>query len=198
MKKLMLFFAIIFAFLAPNIFAQNVGVGIDVNFWMQHDMNGISGNIDDGISLTAFVMFRLDELIELTPLVEVYLRDECLLEGQTLNIGGGSGLYFHLLRGDVVELSAGPKLMFFWYGKPETLVADSFTDFMIRASMPVILDLKLSRNFIIRLTLDLIGAYFRDTVYDDGTYHRETVFNLVSFAQGNILDSLHLGLCFMF
>lgn len=191
---------LVFVLAVTCVQAADFGIGFDVlTSFSDYDEYGSKAKYRY-LSFAPTMIVRLSDLLEVSPFLRLVYEIEddpdnimgLYEDAKTLYFGGGSGLYFHFVRGKVVEVSTGPRLEILFAPKPSGSsysAYDSYTSIDVDVWLPVQFDIKFSRNLFLRTRIETFG--FNLSVQsakisgdkENYSYIRFASFNTRSFTQ---------------
>jgi len=152
MKKVILILAVL-VFSSGFLWADGFGLDSRITF----DSNNETNLISTSISLRPYFSIMLDDATELTPFL-LFSMDYSRTSGTVddrYSIGGGTGVYFHFVQGKIIDLSTGANLSAAYTWHP-----DLYFGIDLNVGVPVVLDIKLSESFLIRISLTIAQLSF--------------------------------------
>lgn len=166
-----------FAELSMGVDVQNLrSVSSTLTIMNDSEQENISRN--NSFILSPRIGISSSELLEISPFLNFGISktaqiqktddDETESSLTQVSIGGGCGVYFHLVRKELIHLSIGPKLQFNFAFEPVEVEADStvespydfYANYSFGAALPVNLDVRLADHFGLRLSADLVSLTY--------------------------------------
>ena len=172
MKKIL----ILVLFLVPCcvLMGLDVGFGVDALFSTESETWNDDTSTETDLSLYPHAILRLTPELELNPFVIIGIHKETTPTFEDwisqYSFGGGAGLYYHFIQAGSFSLAVGPKARAIYYLEPTGESApgySSYLELLFRVSLPVYLDIQLTKNLYLRSGLEILGfelyTFSRDT-----------------------------------
>jgi hypothetical protein len=174
MKKLLILLLVLLPCL--HAFTLDLGFAADVYFNMttaRQDANRASAY---DLAFTPAVVLMMSPKLELRPFLVLGMHRESDPNGISggaiapdlgqFHMGLGSGLYYHFIQKEILEMSVGPKLSLLFLFKPTGTSApayDSYFGITLDLALPINLDFHLTKNLTLRTGIEIPGLRYQNT-----------------------------------
>ena len=176
MKKVFVFVLLLVPCL--SLVSLDLGVGLDMHIRVDPAKEGSSTAVFFYTSLEPALILMVSPQWEVRPYVRFALRKESdpddiaswnadYFSGPILGLG--TGLYYHFVQREIINISSGAKIeTWMWFKPSGSSVPDYDSYFRIRANvlLPVNFDFRLSKRVFFRLALEVSGFHCESVWYE--------------------------------
>jgi hypothetical protein len=180
MKRLVILLLVLLPCL--HAFTLDLGFAADVYLTMTTARQDASRASEYDLVLTPAMVLMMNPKLELRPFLVLEIQKASnpddipgpptiLKDWGQFSLGLGSGLYYHFIQREIIELSVGPKATMRFYFKPtgtSALAYSSYFGITLDIALPVNLDFKLTKKLTLRTGIEIPGLLYENTTSTTG------------------------------
>lgn len=196
MKRLLILFLVLLP--CFHVFTLDLGFAADVDLTMTTERQDASRASEYDLVFTPAAVLMMNPKLELRPFLVLGMHKESDPDGisvapiaadlRQFSLGLGSGLYYHFIQKEIMELSVGPKLAMLFDFKPtgtSALAYDSYFGITLDLALPINLDFKLTKKLTLRTGIEIPGLRYENTTSTlGGVTSGNGTFYFVDFQTG--------------